>query len=187
MTGPHRPVELDALMRRRGGATVLVADFDDLDAARDAYEQLHDAAEATRLTIEGVIVFRKLDHGAVEVQKATDRHTRRGLRWGIVGGIAIGVLFPPALVGSTVLLGAGGAGIGRLRQLHQQSEMAAELGRGVDVGHSGLIAVIVDPVEAEIQRALGGANKIVQRSIGPGVAEDIRSAAIDHMDAVDQG
>ncbi len=177
MTSADRPVELEAMMRRRGGAAVFVADFDELDAAWDAYEQLKAAADAHRLTIEGVIVFRKLDHGAVEVQKATDRHTRRGLRWGIVGGIALGVLFPPSLLGSAAVLGAGGAGIGRLRQLHQQSDMAAELGKGVKVGHSGLIAVVVDPVEAEIQQALARADNVVQRSVGPGVAEGIRNEA----------
>lgn len=173
-------------MRRRGGAAVFVADFDDLDAAWEAYELLKASAEAKRLTIEGVIVFRKLDHDAVEVQKATDRHTRRGLRWGIVGGIAVGVLFPPAIIGSTLLLGAGGAGIGRLRQLHQQSEMAGELGRGVKVGHSGLIAVVVDPVEAEIQHALTRANRIVQRSIDAGVAEGIRTEAATQLGGADR-
>lgn len=177
MSDEERSVNVDAAMMGGGGVALFVADFDDLDAAWEAYDLLRAAADGSRLSIEGVIVFRKLDHGSVEVQKVTDRRTKRGLKWGIVGGVALGVLFPPSIIGSAAVLGATGAGIGRLRHLHNSSEMAAELGRGVDVGHSGLIALVSDPAQLEIERALAKANRIVSRAIDKATAEDIRAEA----------
>ncbi|MBS1847523.1 MAG: DUF1269 domain-containing protein [Actinobacteria bacterium] len=170
-------INVDVAVLAECGVALLVADFDDLDAAWDAYDLLKSAADGKRLSIEGVIVFKKLDHGSVEVQKVTDRQTKRGLKWGIVGGIALGVLFPPSILGSAAVLGATGAGIGRLRHLHNSSDMAAELGKGVEVGHSGLIALVSDPVEVELQQAFARANHIVTTAIDKATAEDIRQEA----------
>ena len=35
--------------------------------------------------------------GKLEIQKATDHSTRSGLKWGLVGGVALGVIFPPSI------------------------------------------------------------------------------------------
>lgn len=172
-----RTVNVDAAAVAGGGVGLFVADFDDLDAAWEAYDLLKNAADGKRLKIEGVIVFKKTDHGAVEVQKVTDRETKRGLKWGIVGGVALGVLFPPSILGSAVVLGAGGAGIGRLRHLHSSSELAEELGSAVAVGHSGLIALVTDPAQLEIEKALSKANAIVSRAVDKAVAMDIEAEA----------
>lgn len=174
---PGREVNVTSALMSKGGLALIVADFDELDAAWEAYDLLRSAADGKRLSIEGVIVFKKLDHGAIEVQKVTDRETKRGLKWGIVGGVVLGVLFPPSILGSAAVLGATGAGIGRLRHLHNSSELAAELGKGVDVGHSGLIVLVADPVQIELDRALAHANHIVSKAVDKAVADDIRSEA----------
>lgn len=156
---------------------LVVGDFDELEAARAAYDRLKAVADSERLSIEGAVAFKKLDHGAIEVEKATDKDTPRGMTWGIVGGIVIGVLFPPAILGSTLLLGAGGAGIGRLRHLHNKADMAAELGAGIDPGHSGLIALVVDPTEAELAEVFAGANRVFARALDDAAVHDIRIEA----------
>ena len=160
-----------------GGYALFVADFADEGAAWQAYEDLKSVAQSSRLDIEGVLVFKKDASGEVEVQKATDFSTGRGLRWGLVGGVVLGVLFPPSIIGSAAVLGAAGAGIGRLRHVHHRNELAEELAAAVDAGHSGLIALVSDPAAVEVQKALDKADRIVQKAVDKAVAEDIKAQA----------
>lgn len=115
-TAASQDVDVDLLALTDGAYTLFVADFTDTDQAWEAYQVLKavDEAEAS-LKIEGVLVLKRDTDGAVEVQKATDHCTRRG--WGAVGGAVLGVLFPPSILGSAVVLGAAGAGIGKAREV----------------------------------------------------------------------
>ncbi|MFT3853330.1 MAG: DUF1269 domain-containing protein [Ilumatobacteraceae bacterium] len=169
--------EVTAAVVSDGLYTLIAADFDDLDTAMAAYEALKTATEADRLDIEGVIVLRKLDDGTIEAQKATDFSTRRGLAWGVVGGVILGVIFPPSVLGSAAVLGAAGAGVGRLRHRHNRDELADELGESIEPGHSGLVALVSDPSAIELAQALAKANRIVEKAIEKAAADDIRSEA----------
>jgi uncharacterized membrane protein len=169
--------EIDAAVASDGAYTLVVADFPDVAAAREAYEQLKQYTEDNRLDIEGVIVLSKDQDGTVEVQKATDYQTKRGLAWGVVGGVVLGVLFPPSIIGSAVVLGAAGAGVGRLRHRHYSQEFADELAESIDPGHSGIVALVSDPTELELERALAKADRIVSKAVDKAVAEDLKAEA----------
>jgi uncharacterized membrane protein len=77
-----------------GAYALLVADFANTESAWQAYEDLKAVEDGRTVAIVGVVVVVRGDDGKVEVQKATDHSTRSGLRWGLVGGIALGVIFP---------------------------------------------------------------------------------------------
>ena len=111
-----------------GAYTLLVADFADTETAWDAYEALKSIEDGRTVAIEGVVVVKREADGKLEIQKATDHSTRSGMRWGLVGGIALGVIFPPSIIGSAVVLGAAGAGAGKVRNLHHRSELADRAG-----------------------------------------------------------
>lgn len=160
-----------------GAYTLVVADFDDTEAAFAAYEILKSVEDGRTLKIEGAVVVKRNDDGELEVQKATDHSTRRGLGWGIVGGVVLGVIFPPSIIGSAAVLGAAGAATGKLRQLHHKSELADELQDAVAPGHSGLIALVSDPGAVEIQKALDKANRVVEAAVDDVIAKDIKAAA----------
>ena len=121
-----------------GAYVLVVADFTDIDVAWEAYDELDRAVDAASLTIEGVLVLKKGGDGTVEVQKLTDQSVCRALTWGVVGGVGVGVLFPPSIIGSAVVLGAAGAGIGGLQSRHHRKELAEELTDAIDLVHSGL-------------------------------------------------
>jgi hypothetical protein len=122
-------------------------------------------------------VVKRDPDGNLDIQKATDHSTRSGLRWGVVGGIALGVIFPASVLGSAAALGAAGAGIGKARQLHHRSELADELEDSIAPGHSGIIALVSDPGAVEIQEALAKADAIVNGAVDDVAAEDIKAAA----------
>lgn len=160
-----------------GAYTLIVADFADTESAWRAYEALKTVEDGRTVDIEGVVVVKRGDDGKVEVQKATDHSTRSGLKWGVVGGIALGVIFPPSVLGSTAAVGAAGAGIGKLRERHHRKELATELEDSIAVGHSGILALVSDPGEVKIREALAEADAIVQGAVEDVAADDIKAAA----------
>jgi len=166
-----------------GGTTLFVADFSDTDTAWAAYEALSSIEDGRTLAIDGVIVVKRDADGTLEIQKATDHSTRRGTKWGLVGGAVLGVLFPPSIIGSAAVLGAGGAALGKAQQLHHKIELEKELEHAVAPGHSGILALVSDPRVVEIRDALAKANGIVETAVSHVAAKEIRALA----DEVEQG
>ena len=89
----------------------------------------------------------------------------------------LGVIFPPSIIASAAVLGAGGAAIGKARELHHRTELADELAGALDPGHSGIIALVSDPSVVEIRKALDKANRVVEHAVDKAVAADIKAAA----------
>src|SRR6476620_4326217 len=137
-----------------GAYTLFVADFNDTDTAWAAYQELKSIEDGATVAIDGVIVVKRDADGVLEVQKATDHSTKSGLTWGVVGGIALGVIFPPSILGSAAVVGSAGALAGKLRQRHHHSELEKELENAIPPGHSGLLALVSDPAEVRIRSAL---------------------------------
>ena len=168
-----------------GAYTLLVADFNDTDAALEAYEELKSIEDGRHVEIEGVLVVKRDADGQVVVQTVTDHSTRRGLGWGVVGGVILGIIFPPSVIASAIVIGAGGAAIGKAREVHHRKELAEELQDAIDPGHSGIVALVSDPGVIEIRKALEKANKIVESSVNKVEAEDIKAAAKEAQSAAE--
>ncbi|MFL6153602.1 MAG: DUF1269 domain-containing protein, partial [Ornithinibacter sp.] len=100
-----------------------------------------------------------------------------GLKWGLVGGAALGLIFPPSILGSAVALGAGGAALGKAHQLHDKIGLEKDLSDAVAPGHSGIVALVSDPGAVEIREALAKANGIVEHAVNDVVARDIHAIA----------
>ena len=160
-----------------GAYTLFVADFTDTSVAWEAYEALKAAEDGRTLEIEGVIVVSRDADGKLEVQKSTDHSTRKGLTWGLVGGVALGIVFPPSILGSAAALGAVGAATGKARQLRHRGQLSEQLESAIEPGHSGILALVSDPGAVEIRRALEAADAIVEAAVDDVLARDIKAAA----------
>ena len=166
-----------------GASTLFVADFNDTSAAHEAYEALKSLEDGRHFAIDGVVVVNRDADGKLEIEKATDHSTKRGTKWGLVGGAALGLAFPPSIIGSAVALGAGGAALGKAKQLHNKIGLEKDLADAVAPGHSGIVALVSDPGAVEIREALAKANGIVEHAVNDVTAKDIRAIA----DEVDEG
>lgn len=82
--------------------TVLVADFADDREANAAYLALLEADVRGILRIDGVLTAHADEQGKVNIDKLTEHSTRTGVKWGAAAGLAVGILFPPAIIGSVV-------------------------------------------------------------------------------------
>ncbi|WP_285114351.1 DUF1269 domain-containing protein [Leifsonia sp. fls2-241-R2A-40a] len=170
-----------------GAYTLIAADFADTDIAMEAYEALKKVEDGATVKIDGVVVVRRDAAGKLEVQKATDHSTRDGLTWGAVGGAVLGVLFPPSIIASAVVVGAGGGLIGKLRERHHKKELEKELEEAIAPGHSGIIALVSNPGEVKIRKALEKADRIVEKAIDDAAAADIKAAGKDSDSAAGSG
>ena len=141
-----------------GARTLFIADFNDTSAAHEAYEGLKSLEDGRHFAIDGVIVVNRDADGKLEIEKATDHSTKKGTKWGLIGGAALGLVFPPSIIGSAVALGAGGAALGKAHQLHDKIGLEKDLSDAVPPGHSGIVALVSDPGAVEIRDALAKAN-----------------------------
>ncbi len=174
-TGP----DVTAAAISDGAYTLFVADFNDTDTAWAAFQELKALEDGTTVEIDGVVVVKREADGTLKVQKATDHSTRSGLTWGVVGGVVLGLIFPPSIIGSAAVLGAAGAAGGKLRERHHDKEIAEQLETVIAPGHSGILALVSDPGAVKIRQALSRANAIVESAVDEVAAHDIKAAAKD--------
>ena len=135
-----------------GAHTLFIADFNDTSAAHEAYGALKSLEDGRHFAIDGVIVVNRDADGKLEIEKATDHSTKKGLKWGLIGGAALGLVFPPSIIGSAVALGAGGAALGKAHQLHDKIGLEKDLSDAVAPGHSGIVAIVPTPARSRSAR-----------------------------------
>jgi uncharacterized membrane protein len=156
---------------------LIVAQFPDTAAASQAYDALQQLETTTTLAIDGVVVARREADGKVHLEELTEHSTRTGLRWGVVGGIALAALFPPSLLAGAVGGGVIGAAAGKVRNLVRRSAVEQELESALEPGTSGILALVEDRAAAEVQRALAKADHIVTKSVDKALAMEIDAEA----------
>ena len=126
----------------QGNQAVIVAQFADMDSAKNAYYALVDAEANRAIDIAAVLVANADYQGKVHIQKMTDHKTRNGFLWGAAAGAVIGLIFPPAILGAAVGVGIAGAAVGKAGNVMMKSEVADELASVITPGTSGIVALV---------------------------------------------
>jgi uncharacterized membrane protein len=161
-----------------GAYTLIVAVFNNESDAQTAYTQLTEIERNTSLRIDGVVVASRDAEGKVHLGTVTEHSTKTGLKWGIVGGVALGILFPPSILAGAAGAGAIGAAVGKVRNVAHRSSLADELEGIMKPSTSGVVALVEDTAVVEIEKALAKADEIVTRAVDKQVALEIdREAA----------
>ena len=160
-----------------GAHALIVAQFPSLDEAEAAYEQLLELERTTSIQIDGVIVASRDAEGKVHLGKVTEHSTKTGLKWGVVGGVALGIIFPPSILASAATMGVIGASLWQDRNVLHRSDVADELADALEPGTSGIIAVVEDTAVVEIREAMAKADSIVTKAIDKQLAEQIQREA----------
>lgn len=125
---------------------IIMAGYDDADAARADYGELKKMNRNAGTTIDGMVLVARDEHGTIKVKESGDDDDRvfGGALFGTVGGFALGLFFPP-LVLTSVVVGAGlGALAGDLVKHHHEKGVADDLEAVLPAGGSAVI-VVVEP------------------------------------------
>jgi uncharacterized membrane protein len=185
-TTPARQVEpggageqVDSIGLATDGAYYLVVgQFSDSATARAVYTQIEEIESASSLRIDAVVIARADAEGKIHLEEATEHSTKTGLKWGVVGGAVLGVIFPPSILASAVGFGVIGSILGKVRNLSHRSKLSEELAGVIAPNTAGLIVFAQDEAVVEIEKALAKADRIVSKAVDKQLALEIdREAA----------
>ena len=155
----------------------IVAAFADEDAAYSVYEALMEAEDAGGLGIEGVLVIKTDENDRIKIQKMTDHSTKTGAKWGAVGGVLLGIFFPPSIIAATVGTAAVGGVLGKMRNEWHKSEASAALTGALGPNESGILALVkagdVEAVKAKMPQA----KSVRSAGVDDATATNIKDAA----------
>ena len=143
---------------------ILVATYPDEAAAREDYQVVKDAHAAGLVGSYDAAVITKDASGKVHENK-DETATRHGAWWGVAAGAAIGVIFPPAVLGAAAVGGVVGGVTGHLSKGMSRSQ-AKQLGDFIDPGQAGLIVVGENKVEDAIKNSVTRAEKQTAQELG---------------------
>ena len=136
---------------------ILVATYPDEATAQEDYQVVKDAHAAGLVGSYDAAVVTKDANGKVHENK-DETATRHGAWWGVAAGAAIGVIFPPAVLGAAAVGGVVGGVTGHLAKGMSRAQ-AKQLGDFIDPGQAGLVIVGESKVQDAIQNAVTRAEK----------------------------
>ena len=169
----------------QGNHVLLVARFADTAAASAVYSDLLDGEVAGKFHIDGVLVANADADGKITIEKLTDHHTRRGLKWGIVAGVVAGIVFPPSILVSAAWLGGAGLVVGKIGNVREKAKVEKAVSDVITPGTSGILALIeVNDVPA-VKEAIPTAQEVKTIPVDDATADAIEKAAGPDAPATD--
>lgn len=137
--------------------------YDELSDAEADYEAVFDLHALGAIGTFDSALIRKDDDGKVHVSK-TEKPTQHGSWTGAGVGALVGLIFPPAILGSAIV-GAGAGGlIGHLRSGISRNDLK-ELGDDLGGGSTAVIVIGESKIEEQLEKAVTRANKLIEKQI----------------------
>jgi uncharacterized membrane protein len=137
--------------------------YDELADAGSDYETVFDLHAAGAIgTFDSAVIYKDED-GKVHVSK-TEKPTQHGAWTGAGVGALVGILFPPALIGSAIV-GAGAGGlVGHLTGGISRGDLK-ELGEELKQGSAAVIVLGESKIEEQLEKATQRAIKLIEKEI----------------------
>jgi uncharacterized membrane protein len=137
--------------------------YDEIADAEADYEAVFDLHAAGVIGTFDSAVIRREEDGKVRVTK-TEKPTQHGAWTGAGVGALVGILFPPAVIG-TAIVGAGAGGlIGHLRSGIPRDDLK-DLGEELERGDAAVIVLGESKIEEQLEKAVTRANKLIEKQV----------------------
>ena len=160
-----------------GDHALIVARFADTQSAIAIYDKLLTAEIDGSLHLAGVRVANADEDGRIHIQKMTEHSTRKGLKWGIVGGVIAGIFLPATIIGGAVALGVAGAAAGKARNLYHRVEVEKELTDVITPGTSGILCLVTAAQANDVRLKMPDAQEVKTVPVDEETAGAIKAAA----------
>jgi uncharacterized membrane protein len=138
-------------MAKADGVFLYIGTYPSEAVARSDYDVVKDLHSAGVVGTYDAAVVTKDDSGKVHVNK-DEMATRHGGWGGAAAGAVVGLLFPPAIIGSALIGGAIGGVSGHLWRGLSRSDVK-ELGELIDSGEAALLIIGASTLEAALDKA----------------------------------
>jgi arylsulfatase A-like enzyme/uncharacterized membrane protein len=136
-------------------AIVVVASYQDLDAARRDFQALADRVKDKQIALRGAVLVGKDADGRPVLIDTGNHLGRRGAGWGAGVGLAVG-LFAPALLASAAVGAAAGALAGTFADHRIKSGLQEKIGQALTTGSGVIISVSLPSSRLAVEQALAG-------------------------------
>lgn len=144
-------------------AFLYAATYDNIADAEADYEAVFDLHALGAIGTFDSAVIRKDEDGKVRVTK-TEKPTQHGAWTGAGVGAVVGLVFPPALLGSAIV-GAGAGGlVGHLRGGISRGDLK-DLGDELEGGTAAVIVIGESRIQEQLEKAVKRANKLIEKEI----------------------
>ena len=143
--------------------------YDEIADAEADYEAVFDLHAAGAIGTFDSAVIRKDADGKVRVTK-TEKPTQHGAWTGAAVGALVGIVFPPAVLG-TAILGAGAGGLtGHLSRGISRGDLK-DLGEELEAGSAAVIVLGESKIEEQLEKATKRANKLIEKQVDANAEE----------------
>jgi uncharacterized membrane protein len=115
------------MMSKSEHMDVLIAIYLFEDLGRKDYDAIMDLVEEKAITVQGVVLATKDEHGEMQVIEAGDHAVRKGATMLGGAGLVVGLFAPPLLAATAV-----GAGIGAVAGKFAKHRVASGIGEKLD-------------------------------------------------------
>ena len=147
----------------KGPIFVYAAAYDTADDARADYLIFLEAHDEGWMGTYDAAVLEKTSDGKVHVHK-DEMPTRHGAWAGAGIGALVGLVFPPALIGSAIVGATAGGVIGHLEGGMSRSDLK-ELGDYLGESEAALIVIAENRVSEELDKRLTRAAKTMEKEV----------------------
>ena len=161
---------------------VFVAAFDNETQAGQALKDFRAMdREGSILLIDAAVVVHRAD-GKVTIEETADPDSKKWAKRGAIAGGLVGVIFPPSIIVSAAVGGAGGAVWGKIRDKGFKDEDLRAAGESLEPGQSAIIAIAEDRVIERLEKGLQGYQKIAKHAMSAEAAAEIIAVADTDVD-----
>jgi uncharacterized membrane protein len=152
-----------------------IASYEDAQAAQQDWESVKQMAKEDVIDVDGLLFLGRDKNGSVVVKD--DAHdVRKGVKVGAVAGAVVGLIFPPAVIGSAVVGALAGAGVGGLRSRGKKHEIREDIENVLPQNSSGIVVMLREESGSELEAALGDADNVTKHELDPESAHSIKEA-----------
>jgi uncharacterized membrane protein len=137
--------------------------YDEIADAEADYEAVFDLHASGAIGTFDSAVVRKEEDGKVRVTK-TEKPTQHGAWTGAGVGALVGLVFPPAILGSAILGAGAGALTGHLSRGISRGDLK-DLGEELDAGTAAVIVLGESKIEEQLEKATKRANKLIEKEL----------------------
>ena len=159
------------------GVFLYIGTYPNEAAARADYDVVKDLHSVDVVGTYDAAVVTKDSSGKVHVNK-DEMATRHGGWGGAAAGAVVGILFPPAVLGSALVGAAIGGVGGHLWRGISRSDVK-ELGELIDAGEAALLVIGASTLEAALDKAELKAEKHIAKELDKVSTADVDAAVKD--------
>lgn len=128
--------------------------------------------------IDAVVVVRSAD-GKVTFSETADPSGKKWAKRGAIAGGIVGLIFPPSIIASAIVGGAGGGIWGKIRDKGFKDDDLKAIGESLQPGTSAIIAIAEDRVVERLLSGIQGYQRIARHALSADAAAQIVAEADD--------